>query len=322
MARTFWRATAESVVAAVEAAYTFRRAITVAEAAAFNDSSSAQAQAGLALAVDLGLLRVNGAVYEANHILCRSLAAAGQSRKAAALKVILDGYEPYRVFIERIESSGDALQAARQIKTVFDFDLHQDDVKETLLSLGQYAQSLVAKGGGEYEVLAKAFDWELDRLSAGCADDASFEALVRRELGEPASHFCDRNAVIVALADGFSRASIGDAREAVVHAGNGFESFLVGLAADPAIVVNLAGAHGINSKVARLKNAQRVPGKVEDVCKWLGAIRNAADHGIDAEVNFAWEIGARTGHLYPLVACNVIRVIHDYAIRGIRPPQL
>lgn len=322
MPRTFWRTTAEAVVAAVEAAYTYRRPITQEEAAQFSDSSPSQALAGLSLAVDIGLLRSAGTSYSDNHILCRSLAAAGQTRKAASFRLILDRYEPYRLFLERVEATGDAAQAARQVKTVLDLDLHAEEVKETLLSLAQYAQSLVAQGGGEYHVLAQPPAFEFEVLSKACAEDAAFEARIRRELGEFSAQYVDRDAVIVALADSLSRAAAGDTREAVVHAGNAFESFLVGLAADPAVTVNLSGAHGINSKISRLKQASKITSKIEDVCKWLGAIRNAADHGIDPDVGHPWEIGNRTADLYPYVVCNTIRIIHEYVIRTTRPPEI
>jgi hypothetical protein len=82
------------------------------------------------------------------------------------------------------------------------------------------------------------------------------------------------------------------------------ESFLTDLAANRS--VNVAGAHGVNSKLIRFEQAGELPKTLSQPGRYLGFIRNAADHGIDQEVGTSWEITEATGIEYVFVACSFI----------------
>src|SRR5262245_22936664 len=151
MPRQFWRTTAEAVVSAVETAASFQRAVTSADVSEFANVSADQATAGLELAADLNLLKLAGVgAYVPSSPLCRSFATSDQSRRASALRIVLEQYEPYYRFLERLDASADAGAAGRQVRQLLDLSVHPDEAKETLLSLGQYAQALRAEGGGRY----------------------------------------------------------------------------------------------------------------------------------------------------------------------------
>ena len=91
-----------------------------------------------------------------------------------------------------------------------------------------------------------------------------------------------------------------NAREAVLNAG--LDTFLDEFAARQS--VSLAGATRIDAKLDRLANA--LPRKLIHVGKYLGHVRNAADHGNDAEINNPWSIRDATGVNYVFVACSFI----------------
>jgi hypothetical protein len=110
--------------------------------------------------------------------------------------------------------------------------------------------------------------------------------------------------VIVPLADALLRAKSGDSRGAVVTAGNAIESYLDDLATQKS--VSLSGATGINAKLDRFDRAGTLPKKLVHVGKYLGHIRNAADHGTDADVGASWSIRKETGIEYVFVACSFV----------------
>ncbi len=315
MSRPFWRATAEAVVASVDAIYLAMSTRDAEYVADFNQLTKLNAEAALSLASDLGLLRTSGNLFEAISPLCRSFATANQQRKATALRVLLEAYEPFTKFRERLIATGDATTAARQVKRLLELDAHHDDVKETLLSLGQYSQALIAEGGGGYRPREDTDIYDLRALTEGCANDASAEELIRQRIGQRAADRISRDYVIIPLSNAIQRARNNDGRGAVVSAGNAIESFMDALGSR--IGVNLSGRNGINSKAEELHNNSSVmPKKILNISKYLGHIRNAADHGTDPEVSAAWDIRDSTGLEYIFVACSFISAVNERELNG------
>ena len=91
----------------------------------------------------------------------------------------------------------------------------------------------------------------------------------------------------------------------VVHAGNAVESFLTQLGGYWG--VNLNNAPGINAKVDTLGN--NLSHKHKNMLKYLGHIRNAADHGIDPSINQSWAISKETAIEYVHVSLSTIKSI-------------
>jgi hypothetical protein len=109
------------------------------------------------------------------------------------------------------------------------------------------------------------------------------------------------------LVAGLRHAVAGAGREAVLQAGIAIENFLVAVAAHH--TTNIGGASGVNAKMDRLVNAGHYPGKLHNVCKYLGHVRNAADHGADAEIGAPWDVAGQTGRNYVFVATMFIRAM-------------
>ena len=71
---------------------------------------------------------------------------------------------------------------------------------------------------------------------------------------------------------------------------NACENFLVKLANEANPAVDLEGATGVISKADRLRAANVIAQKQMGFMTFIGQLRNAADHGIDDEVNLDWAI--------------------------------
>lgn len=319
MPRSFSPATAEQVVAVVEAAVVGRQPVRADFVAEFSDLTVNQTQAALDLATDLGLLTRDGQRYSVASPLCRFIVTPNQMQKASILRVVLESYEPFLVFRERLAATGLASTAAQQSKAGLGLDAHREEIKDTLVSLGTYSHALITEGGGRYRPQDNPQEHTLLTLAQGSGDLAAAEARVREQIGPNAAALVSREEVIVPISNALIRARDGDARGAVVDAGNAIESFLAALGQRVGVPA-VAGAPGINAKLDRLSQANKLPTKLVHVGKYLGHVRNAADHGVDPEVGVTWNIRPATGIECVFVACSFIAasVAHE---RG-RPAEI
>ena len=147
MPRKFFHGTAELVVSVIDAVQTHRTA-TKAQICQFCDLSEDRAEQALGLAIDLNLVATSSGVYSPIPPLAVFACSPGDRQKATMLRVVLESYEPFIKFRERLISTDSADTAASQTKTLLDLDAHREEVKDTLLSLGTYTNALEAKGGG------------------------------------------------------------------------------------------------------------------------------------------------------------------------------
>src|SRR5262249_25637602 len=76
--------------------------------------------------------------------------------------------------------------------------------------------------------------------------------------------------------------------------------------------VNVAASPGINAKADVLTNARVLTTKHKFVLKYLGHVRNAADHGTDAEIGQHWQISQSTPVEFVHVALTAIRNLIEH----------
>lgn len=304
MPRPFYQATAEQVVTVSEAVVALVEA-DVATVAAFTDLPNATVEGALNLATDLMLLTANGRQFSSSSPLCKLLRTPQDGEKAAIMRVAIESYDPFLVFREELEATNDVTASAQRTRAKFDLDCHREQVKETLLSLATYSGALIARHGNSYERDVKGISALLDELAAGSREVAGATHTVRAELGSEAAGQIDHDQVVLPLVAGLRHAATGASREAVLQAGIAIENFLTSVAADHG--TNVAGANGINAKMQRLVQAGHYPEKLHNVCKYLGHVRNAADHGNDAEIDAPWKVSEPTGRNYVFVAAGFIR---------------
>jgi hypothetical protein len=309
MPRPFSPATAEQLVAAIEAVVVGKQPTKSDFVADFSDLPIVQAEAALLLAADVGLLSQKSAGYSTASPLCRFLVTPNLAQRAAVLRVVLESYPPFIVFRERLVATGNAGTAAQQTKITLELDAHRESIKDTLISLGTYSDALFTEGGGRYAPQPGTADNPLQVLALASGDQASAEARIRHQLGAAACGIVSREEVIVPLANALLRANGSDPRGAVVEGGNAVESYLTALAGRTNGTVNVGGAHGINAKLDRFDQATWMSKKLVFVGKHLGHIRNAADHGIDPDVGMTWTIRTATGLEYVFAACSFIAAV-------------
>lgn len=311
MARAFHSATAEQVTAAVAAVVSVDHPVDKEFVAAFTELSETSAESALLLAADLGLLAVNAQNFERHSPLCGFATIPNVKVRAALLRTVLEAYEPFTVFRRQLVATDQAQAAATQTKAILDLDAHRDDISQTLIDLGTFAQAITSEGGGRHVPAESPLESHLVRLAQAATDLASAEQSVRGHLGTEVADLCSTDDVIIPLAQALLNAASATPQGsagAVTLAGNAVESYLSAMAVR--LGVNLNNAHGIASKVDRIATAGSMPSKLKAIGKYLGSVRNAADHGVDPETGAAWVIRAHTGHEFTSVAMSYIGACH------------
>mgnify|MGYP003638217835 CR=1 FL=1 len=305
MPREFYQATAELTVMVAEAVC-IRTNCNVQFVQKFCDLSHQQAQSALSLATDIGLIAENEGLYKSDSPLTRILGVPTEASKAAILRIVLECYDPFTTFRDRLISTGVADTAAEQTKVLLDLDAHREEIKDTLISLGTYTNAISARGGGIYECNSGENLNQLQEVANAASNLAEAEASIRIEIGDY-SDILDRTEVILPLARALLKAREDRPKEAVTEAASALESYLAGLGGR--LAVSLVGAAGLTSRLEKFRNDNKLPKKIIESGKYLGQIRNAADHGIDVDPDVAnvWRILNSTGRHYVFVSCAFIR---------------
>jgi hypothetical protein len=304
MSRPFAQSTAELVMQVTEAIQAAGEADST-FVQSFCDLSASQADKALELAADLGLVKLNAGKYTSANPLVAFVATPEESRKAALLRAVLESYEPFIVFRNRLTATNSADTAAQQTKATLALDAHREEIKDTLISLGTYTSALLSRGGGRYTAPTQELDNPLQALAAAANDQATAETIIRSQIGQRADQL-DRVEVLVPLANALLNARAHKTNDAIADSARAVESFLARLATR--LTVNLIGANGINQKLDKFRQGNHLPKKVVEAAKYLGQVRNAADHGIDVdpEVGNVWQIQESTAIQYVFVACSFI----------------
>ena len=306
----FYPTTALHVVGAIDCAVLSRDGADKALVASFLDIVDTQAENALLMAESLGLLCRSpaGQKFRPNGLLPKLLVSCNASKRPYVFRLALEQYEPFVFFTNRLTQSQTAQEAARAVKALCTLTVHREEIASTLTDLGTFSSSLRVEAGGL--LLPRGRDDE-DYLSVTgeVLDDRQTALLfVNRQLGVSASQWIDQANVLDHLVMAYQRAALShdDSRAPIVHAANAIESVLDQIATH--YTVPLAGATGINAKADRLYQAapRRITTKHLNVLKYLGHVRNAADHGVDHETGHVWAISEGTAFEYIHVAITTV----------------
>ena len=314
MATPFQLTTAEAIVAVTEAAVLGYGAADLATVVAFTGFSETKTKGALAVAIDIGLVADDQAAqtYSAVGPLARFLCVASDAQRVAVLRIALEDYAPFKVFRERLSNAPDPLTAARHVRVMCGLAGGDDELEETLLDLGTYTRAITSMGGGRFEAADPPAGNDLERVAELASGIAQAEAQVALALGDEVAQWVSRSEVLEPLTDALVKSQA--AADAAVHAaGNAVENYLNQLGAAAGCPVD--AVTGVNGKAQDLLNGKVIPKKLFNVSKYLGHVRNGADHGADPETGKSWDIDSSTGINYIFVACSFIKSCYAYHAR-------
>lgn len=300
--------TAEQVVDAVEAVTLVSRPASAADVALHVNLPQASVERALAVAEKLGLVARTASKYVPSAPYDHYFAEASEQRRIDVLRFALEAFGPYRYFKQRLAFHRDSLRGAKETKLRFGYDNHEGEIRETLVSLGQFSGSLTYTTNEGYAVThSEAVAEFLAIADALSIDAAAIEDFIRVRLGESAYAYVqdERDDIITHLRVTLSKLVAEEHDESVVlEAANACENFLIKLAGGHTPVVNLVGKNGVIQKAMALKDAGVLATKHMGYMNFIGHLRNAADHGIDPEVKLEWDLSPEAVRLsvYMLLA--------------------
>jgi hypothetical protein len=308
---TIYQTTAEEIIGAIDAILQKKNGASDQMIADFLSTSLPNAQNAANMCVELGLATLVGTDYLPSFPYSNYIVTSNADQKAAVLRFILEEYEPFKIFKTRLKLNLTPDAAAAQTIAIFTLTAHRTEVTNTFISLGTYTNSLVAEGAGRYKPsIGNEYSF-IKILNDVVHNRQTAELKIRGRLGEEICQWINANDVLNPLITAFQRAGEAhvDPRAPILHSGNAFESFLVQVAAH--FVVNIVGANGINAKIDRITVANHLTTKHKNMVKYLGHVRNACDHGVDAEIGQTWTISAETSVEYVHVCLTAIRSVFD-----------
>lgn len=308
---------AEEIIGATDAVVQKHNGADIQLIADFLATTPTNAQNAANMAVELGLIRYDGtSLYFPKLPYANYLVTSNQIQKASVLRFFLEEYEPYKYFKNRLLITNSSLEASNQVKTVLGLTAHRTELNHTFISLGTFTNSIINEGAGNFSPNANN-DYEFISITEEVIHNRqSAELKIRERLGEPLIQWINNQDVYEPIVTAYQRAANTqiDERAPIVSAGNAIESFLTQIAAH--LNVQLNNAHGINAKIDRITQAGHLSDKHKQICKYLGHIRNACDHGIDQQIGQAWSISQETGVEYVHVALSAMKSIYRAIFDG------
>ncbi len=317
---TLPQCTAEQVVEVAEAVSIATAPCTADQVAAHLNHPLESVRRALMVATLLGLVEQTNGAYISRGPFGHYFAEATDARRIDVLRFALEAYPAYGFFKQRVALHGDPLKAAREAKHRYGFENHESEVRETLVSLGQFSGSLIYGTDTGYVVArSEEADAFLAAAEQIALSGASIDDFVRDALGdETYGYIQDEEDAIITNLRSALQAVVNGARDrrTVVHIGNSCENFLVKIAREAAPAVDLDGATGVMSKAQRLSDKKLVADKHMGYFRFLGQLRNAADHGEDSEINMEWDITPQAVQLGALALLACIKSVTTFVIAG------
>ncbi|MGA2408428.1 MAG: hypothetical protein ABSF81_17005 [Bacteroidales bacterium] len=313
--------TAENIIDAIDTVLLKHSGCNTAFVADFLDLPQTAAENALKMGVQLGLIEFNSVpdIYVPKNPFATYLVTARVEQKSVVLRLYLEQFAPYKLFKERLTITNRTTVAGEQVRAFYSLLAHRDDITNCFINLGTYTKSIISKGGGSYVV--KEVEDQRDyykELNDIISNRERAVLYLTKYLTEETSTWINREDVFDQLVTAIQRLDNidQDTRSPILYAGNAFESFLGQYGNHVGIV--LGTFNGVNSKIDELSRQGAFNTKYKNICKYIGHIRNACDHGVDAEIGNTWTITKETCREFVHVVINSIKNIHGLTTNHFR----
>jgi hypothetical protein len=303
--------TAEQVLDSVEAVVLAGAPVDQTYVADYSENTLQATANALTVSVDLGLLLTPSAnQYTPTRVVAHFFAAATEATRIDLLRMFIESYPPYGFFKRRLLLNVEPRAAAHETKIRYAVPNHEEEVKETLTSLGHYCGSLTYEPRQGIRVVRMEGEEEyLESFNLASRVGATADEWIRLRLGDEAYRFIqdENDEIITNLRDAVSRSEVPNtAKEVIQSIGNAIENFQAKLAKTRTPPVALTGT-GIISKANELRRATLVMTKQRSFFEYLGHYRNAALHGIDPDIGSEWDIHDESAKIVLLVALSAMK---------------
>lgn len=313
-------ASAEMILAAAEAVHYTRPNFDLATVAKYMRATDVtRAQEALKAAVLLGFLEDAGAgkYTSVDEVLHLEIHADNADRRIL-FRLRLEQFAPFRIFKERVLCGDSALEAAEKIKVLEAVETDSTKLKEIFQQWGQYADTFSLDELGR---LARSSPEDpepayLRAVRSAIASSDQARTFVRKRLGEDYFTRLPPEAVDN-LASAMSRchAEYNPKPEIGFAIGTALEKILAAVAAAANPAVNLAGAKGPGQMAQALRTADVITSKHVGLISAVAALRNAAEHGTDNEINKEWSLTHNSLMDVALLTLDTVKSIFEWTTR-------
>ena len=305
-------APAEDIVGVVDAILAKPIECVVEFISEFADISSTQTHNALHMAMQFGLIARDETTgyYSSKSFLARLIVTSrNDNHKAAIMRLVLEQYEPYITFKSRYIFTNSIELACKQVKTLYSMTSGYKDIKNSIINIATYTKSMINDGASSYKLNNDDVSY-IEILDLALKFKSNDDQALRLQLGDQVCTFLNNENVFRPLSDAYSRIQRNeiDTNAVIVYAGNAFESFLQQIADNHSI--SLAGRNGIGQKSDTLSAV--ISKKHRGMIQYINQIRNAADHGADAdEGGKVWDISVETAQMYPIIIASLIKSLYE-----------
>ena len=155
MSYTIYQTNAEEIIGATDAVIQKTDGANHELISEFLSTSMVNAQNAAGMAVELNLIRLDEASgdYFPKFPFASYLVTGNPNQKAAILRLVLEEYEPYKMFKYRLKITNSAPDSANQIKAIFGLTAHSAEINHTLISLGTFTNSINVEGAGRFSIV-------------------------------------------------------------------------------------------------------------------------------------------------------------------------
>lgn len=247
--------------------------------------------------------------------ISRYVASALPSQRKVILRAVLwDRCPPFRTFCQLLSSGTSPGIAATRTKALHELSTPPQRIRERLTGYAVYTGWIV-DGAGES---TKTLDLSANSLASYYAELASIDTstesarvFMRQRIGEDTYAFLDAPVIENLIKAIIKWSAKSGAREVIHPLAIAFEGFLRKVGQQEP-VTDLSKADGILQIAERLRAAKRLTGKHVQLCGYLSAMRNAADHDADKETGVPWDFAYGSQLTAILVALDSIRSIVEW----------
>lgn len=153
MPYNLYQTTAEEIIGATDAIIQIKVGASTQTIADFLTTSLQNAENAANMSVELGLVKVDvlSDLYHPSFPYANYIITGSPVQKAAMLRFVLEEYEPFKIFKNRLKLVNFSTEAAAtQTKAILNLTALRTEIANTFISLGTFTSSLKTQGAGRY----------------------------------------------------------------------------------------------------------------------------------------------------------------------------
>lgn len=300
----------EQILDIAEGVY-HRGSLTQEQAAEYLGISGKYAERIAKVAQNLHLIENRGGVYYPTE-KTRDAAIATKDQRQIIFKNLIVSFKPFVLFCYYLSKGNDVEEAARKVRVVSSLESGQPTVLKALKWWGSYAGVLAKSEDGSLKIEYSPDEYHdeiyIRTLLRATQDKFNANMFVPYKIGDEAYAFLSEEDLEL-LVKALTTYSLEPANS-INDSSKVFESFLRKLGRD--LNIDLTNLNGILRIASRLQQEGSVLTEHRQMCEFLSAFRNPANHGVQKSILEYWKIEKDSALEVILLFLTALRSIYHF----------